>query len=380
MEKTIQQKVGVNFNFPVIFTRGIFRTENNLLRDTLKGIEEKKRHRLMVILDEGAGGPERIRNYVEHHRGELDWAGEALVYQAGEALKNDVDTVLKMVDALAAAKLCRHSFVVAIGGGALLDVAGLAVSLVHRGLRLVRIPTTVLSQCDSGVGVKNGINYAGQKNLLGSFSPPFAVINDFDFLSTLPQDAWIAGLAEAFKVAIIKDARFFEFLCESAKSLADRNEALMEETIIRCAELHLEHMRDGGDPYECGTARPLDFGHWAAHELERMTRWKLGHGQAVALGLVLDSLYACRKGWLGEAELLRIQQGLKDCGFIIKHSSMLERDVQENLLLLRGLESFREHLGGQLSITFPKGIGQHMEAHEIDTHLMEQCLVEIDSA
>lgn len=376
----IHQQLRVDFEFPVVFGRGIFQKENLLLKNTLNRLGENKRHRLLVIMDRQAGGVEAVRDYVMHHADCLEWGGEPLVVTAGEELKNDLSSVLRMVDALAGARLCRHSFVLAIGGGALLDAAGLAAALVHRGLRLVRIPTTVLSQCDSGVGVKNGINYAGQKNLLGTFVAPFAVLNDFDFLRTLPQESWIGGVAEAFKVAIIKDARFFDFLCESAAGLAARDEALMEETIIRCAELHLNHIRTGGDPFETGTARPLDFGHWSAHELERMTDWKLGHGQAVAIGLALDSLYACRKGWLEEGELLRILRGLRDSGFFLSHSAMLQRDSSGDLVLMRGLETFREHLGGELSITFPRGIGHRFEAREIDTALMEQCLMETESS
>lgn len=378
MEKSIRQKLRVDFEFPVLFGRGIFQKENSMLADALNRLGEKERHRVFVIMDRGAGNVEAVKNYVEDHADCLEWAGEPFVLAGGESLKNGLPSVMRMVDALAEAKLCRHSFVLAIGGGALLDAAGLATALVHRGLRLVRIPTTVLSQCDSGVGVKNGINYAGQKNFLGTFVPPFAVLNDFDFLRTLPQESWIAGVSEAFKVAIIKDAGFFRFLCGAAKSLAARDEVLMEKVIIRCAELHLDHIRNGGDPFEAGTARPLDFGHWSAHELERMTDWKLGHGQAVAIGLALDSLYACRKGWLEEEQLAQVRQGLKDCGFALGHSAMLRRDPSGNLALMRGLETFREHLGGELSITFPKGIGHGFEAHEIDGALMERCLLEAE--
>jgi len=379
VSRNLQQHIRADFHFPVYFGRGIFERGNTVLRDVLCQGDSPRPRRVIALIDRGVGAADSLRDYISHHAGLLQWAGEPSLWDSGEEVKDGLAEVLRMVDVLVEARLCRHSYVLAVGGGALLDAAGLAASLVHRGLRLVRIPTTVLSQCDSGVGVKNGVNYRGQKNLLGAFAPPFAVLNDFDFLPSLSQEAWIGGVAEAFKVALIKDADFFDFLCASARALRDRDEALMEKTIIRCAELHLGHIRGSGDPFESGSARPLDFGHWAAHELERLSLWKLGHGQAVAMGIALDSRYAWHQGWLRENELLRIEKGLIDCGFSLRHSLMRERDGQGRLLLLRGLENFREHLGGRLCITFPDGIGHKMEVHEIDPALMEQCLLETES-
>src|SRR5204862_5030044 len=106
----------------------------------------------------------------------------------------------------------RQSFVVAIGGGALLDAVGYAAATAHRGVRLVRVPTTVLAQSDSGVGVKNGVNAFASKNFVGTFAPPFATVNDSSFLPTLPQRQWCGGLAEAVKVALLKDAHFLRYL------------------------------------------------------------------------------------------------------------------------------------------------------------------------
>ena len=110
----------------------------------------------------------------------------------------------------------RHAYVLAVGGGALLDMVGYAAATAHRGVRLVRVPTTVLSQNDSGIGVKNSVNAFGKKNFLGTFAPPFAVFNDFTFLTTLSDRDWRAGISEAIKVALLKDATFFAFLEEHA--------------------------------------------------------------------------------------------------------------------------------------------------------------------
>ena len=165
----------------------------------------------------------------------------------------------------------RHSYVLALGGGALLDVAGYAAAVAHRGVRVIRLPTTVLAQNDAGVGVKNGLNAYGKKNFLGTFAPPWAVIDDELFLTTLSARDWRAGTSEAVKVALLRDAAFFAELERLAPAVAERDLGAMRALIRRCAELHLAHIAGGGDPFEMGCARPLDFGHWSAHKLERLS-------------------------------------------------------------------------------------------------------------
>jgi len=286
-----------------------------------------------------------------------------------------------VLEAISEFGLCRHSYVVVAGGGAVLDMAGYAASTAHRGVRLIRIPTTVLSQNDSGIGVKNGINAFGKKNFLGVFAPPHAVINDFAFLSTLVDRDWRSGIAEAVKVALIKDASFFEFLEEHAHGLATRESTPMRRLIHRCAELHLHHIASGGDPFEAGSARPLDFGHWSAHKLEQMTRFRLRHGEAVAIGMALDATYSCLSGMLPEADWRRILALLEDVGFelyVPELGGPLSRSEPESLL--HGLTEFREHLGGRLSITLLEGIGRGVEAHEMEDELIRDSIAELASA
>ncbi|MEI7437039.1 MAG: 3-dehydroquinate synthase, partial [bacterium] len=233
-------------------------------------------------------------------------------------------------------------------------------------LRLVRVPTTVLAQNDVGVGVKNGIDLDGVKNLIGVFAPPFAVLADFNFLVTLPDREWRAGAAEAFKVALIKDAAFFGFLCREAGAVFRRDKAVMQHLIRRCAELHLDHIRTGGDPFEMGSARPLDFGHWSAHHLEMLSRHALQHGEAVAIGIALDTTYAARAGWVTSEVREALLSALTECGLAIWHPLLEARDADGALAILGGLERFREHLGGRLTLTFPDGPGRQREEHALD--------------
>jgi 3-dehydroquinate synthase len=259
----------------------------------------------------------------------------------------------------------------------LLDVAGFAAATAHRGIRHVRIPTTTLSQADSGVGVKNGLNAFGQKNFIGAFAPPYAVINDFQLLATLPPREKRSGYVEAVKVACIRDAEFFNVLERDAPLLAAFAPEPMKYLIRRCAELHLEHIATGGDPFETGSARPLDFGHWAAHKLEQLSRFTISHGEAVAIGLALDVVYSRLTGLLEAEEAERILTLLENLGFKLFADELLNADAVGLPAILAGLEEFREHLGGELTVTLLRGIGRSLEVHEMNAQAISSAVAEL---
>jgi 3-dehydroquinate synthase len=311
--------------------------------------------------------PARLAAYAREHP-TLRLAGPPLVLPGGERVKEDprhVEAILAAVDERA---VDRHSYVLAFGGGALLDVAGYATAVAHRGVRLIRLPTTVLAQNDAGVGVKNGLNAYGKKNFLGTFAPPCAVIDDELFLTTLSVRDWRAGTAEAVKVALLRDAVFFAELERLAPAVAARELGAMRVLIRRCAELHLAHIAGGGDPFELGCARPLDFGHWSAHKLERLSGLRLRHGEAVAIGLALDTTYAHLAGLLGAADWRRVLALLAAFG-LPRFAPELE-----DLRLLDGLDEFREHLGGRLTVVLIRALGVSAEVHEIDRALMKRAI------
>jgi 3-dehydroquinate synthase len=323
----------------------------------------------VVAAQHGLG--KRIEAYCARHADAITLAGPVLEVPGGEQVKNDPSHLADVHRAIQAAGLCRHSYVVAIGGGAVLDVVGYAAATAHRGVRLIRIATTVLSQDDSGVGVKNGINAYGKKNYFGAFAPPFAVINDAAFLSTLSDRDWRAGLAEAVKAALIKDARFFADLERDAAKLVDRDMAAMQHAVRRSAALHLSHIA-GGDPFELGSSRPLDFGHWAAHKLEQLTDHRLRHGEAVAIGMALDCTYARLSGTLPEPDWERIINLL-----VALRLPLYAPELAEHLTfadharcVLQGLAEFREHLGGRLTIMLLRSIGDPFDVHEIRADVM----------
>jgi 3-dehydroquinate synthase len=289
----------------------------------------------------------------------------------GEAVKNDPALIGQMHDAILGHGIDRHSYVLAVGGGAFLDAVGLAASTAHRGVRLVRMPTTVLAQNDSGVGVKSAINLNGAKNQIGTFAPPWAVVNDAAFLDSLPQRDRIAGMAEAVKVALIRDGAYFEWQERSADALTLFEPDAVAHLIRRCAELHMRQIAEGGDPFEQGSARPLDFGHWAAHKLETLSRNHLRHGEAVAIGIALDTRYSVLAGLLPEGEDLRVAVLLEHLGFRLWHPALARVDAAGRPQVLAGLEEFREHLGGRLTITLLADIGRGIEVNAMDAALVE---------
>lgn len=374
-----QQHVRVDYTFPVVSTRDAFDIANPDFRAVVTLREPQRRHRLAIFLDEGVarampGLVEQILVYLRFHHEAMELAGEIYLLPGGEACKNDASLVERLLQALSERAIDRHSYSIAIGGGAVLDAVGYASAIFHRGVRHIRFPTTVLAQDDSGVGVKNAVNWQGQKNLIGTFAPPWAVINDARFIDILPSREKRAGLAEAVKVALIRDHAFFLMMEKQLPALAAFDSNVLNVVITRSASLHMHQIAHGGDPFESGSARPLDYGHWVAHKLERLTAHALSHGEAVAIGLVLDARYSCLAGLLPEGEDARIHRLLTQLGFDLWHAQLLAQDEQGGLLVLQGLREFREHLGGELTITLLAAIGSGVEVHEMDAGLVRAAI------
>ena len=365
--QSLKQSFQVPFQYEVLFTKGLFDNKNTLFRDFISNFGRADfRKRILFVVDKGVADAHsdltaEIVSYFKTYP-IADLAPEILVLPGGEICKNDPRFYEEVVRAIDEHRIDRHSFVACIGGGAFLDMSGYAAAISHRGVKFIRIPSTVLSQNDSGVGVKNGVNYLGKKNFLGTFAPAVAVFNDSTLLTTLNERDWRSGIAEAVKVALIKDLDFFEWLENNAQAMNDRNEGVMTEQIYRCADLHMKHI-SSGDPFELGSARPLDFGHWAAHKLEYLSNFEIRHGEAVAIGIALDTVYSQKVGLLTEKDCQRVLNLIKTLGFAIFHPALAEND---KINLFKGLQEFQEHLGGELTITILEKLGKGKEVHEMD--------------
>ena len=377
--ETFAQTFSIRYDYPVHFTRDLFDQRNVCLRQVVMAGPSARPQRLAVFIDEGVtlAWPQlvnRIADYGAAYAAAMELVGDIVVIPGGEAIKNQHDCVEAILKDLSARHIDRQSYALAIGGGAVLDAVGFAAAIFHRGVRHIRCPTTVLAQSDSGVGVKNAINAFGLKNLLGTFAPPFAVINDQAFLDVLPARDKRAGTAEAVKVALIRDAAFFDWIERESAVLAAFEPNALRTLVRRCAKLHMRQIACGGDPFESGSARPLDFGHWSAHKLETLTRHALRHGEAVAIGIALDSRYSVLAGLLGEGEDLRVVRLLQTLGFTLWNDALELRDGSGRRRIITGISDFQEHLGGELTVTLLSAIGCGVEVHAMDEELIERAI------
>lgn len=371
------QRIDVRFSVPLVhrlrFTHDVFGSEADVLIQLLDSADgQPARAQFWVDSKVADAHPElqqRIFGLARQHPRQISLAGNVQIVLGGEVIKNDVHILEQMLKVFHAHELDRRSYVVAIGGGAMLDTIGFAAAIAHRGLRLIRVPTTTLSQADSGIGVKNGVNIFGQKNWIGTFAAPWGVINDATLLATLSDRDFICGFVEAVKVSLLKDAEFFAEVCQLATQIRRREMDVCLPIIRRSAELHLEHITRGGDPFEMLEARPLDFGHWSAHKLEVLSEFALRHGEAVAIGVAIDTVYSSLALGLPNNHAQQVLRCLSELGFTLDCPQLYDCAA-----LLEGLEEFRQHLGGRLTLTMLSGIGQPVEVHEVNRELLRQAI------
>ena len=378
----IERTISVSFRHRIHFTRNVFGLGNPVLKEALAS-ESNQAPKVLVFLDESLHKAQpalvtQIEVWFANNPGCAKLVCPPIILEGGERVKNSYFHVSEIQSKIDRYHIDGHSYVIAVGGGAVLDLVGLAAATAHRGVRHIRLPTTTLSQDDSGVGVKNGMNAFGKKNFIGTFAVPWAVINDFELLASLSPRDKRAGYIEAVKVACIRDAEFFETIERDAVKLREFEPEAMERLIFRSAELHANHIATSGDPFEMGSARPLDFGHWAAHKLEQISEYNIRHGEAVAIGIALDVVYARRAGFLDAASAERILKLMENLGFDIFANELLHVDSEGALMVLKGLEEFREHLGGRLTITLLSSIGCGFEIHEMHSSPVAAAIHELE--
>lgn len=312
---------------------------------------------------------DKINRFIDCNADRITRVGSVQFVPGGEDVKNDVHVIERMLKVFNAGELDRRSYVIAIGGGAVLDAVGFATAIAHRGLRLVRLPTTTLAQGDSGVGVKNGTNLFQKKNWMGAFAVPWAVINDAELLTTLSNRDFISGFSEAVKVSLLKDSPQFEEICQNAVQIRARNMDVALPVIKESAKMHLDHITQGGDPYEALEARPLDYGHWSAHKMEVMSGFALRHGEAVAIGVAIDTVYSSLVHGLDPSVPEKVLKCLMDLGFTLTDGSLTDVET-----LFCGLEEFRQHLGGRLTLTMLRNIGDAIDVHQVQRDKMVEAI------
>lgn len=328
----------------------------NVLREAATSLQALKfGQRGAIVTDDTVGSL-----YAESLQAELRKGGFEVALctvPAGEKSKN-LDQLAGLYDKLLDAKLDRKSFLIALGGGVVGDLAGYVAATYLRGIPFVQIPTTLLAQVDSSVGGKVGVNLPRGKNLVGAFYQPRLVLVDTKTLETLPIREYRAGLAEVIKYGIIYDAALFNQLEKEADRVLKRDLSLMEKVVARCCQIKADVVSK--DEREDGLRAILNFGHTIGHAIEAVTQYGTYlHGEAIAVGMVLAARLSQRRGHLGAGEANRIQRIFERYGFDLS---------QENFdfdSLLNAMRLDKKALAGKLRFVLAKKIGEVFITDEV---------------
>jgi 3-dehydroquinate synthase len=231
-----------------------------------------------------------------------------LTFPAGERHKTRA-TKSRLEDELLAVGAGRDTAIVAVGGGVTGDLAGFLAATWHRGIPVVQVPTSLLAMVDAALGGKTAVNLPGGKNLVGAFHQPWGLYADPAVLGTLPAREWLGGLSEVVKTAAIADERLFEWLEAFASALRGREPAAVDRAVTACLRIKASIVRL--DPLEQGRRAILNFGHTVAHALETVTRYRIPHGRAVALGMAVEVRLAMESTGFPAEHALRLHQLLE---------------------------------------------------------------------
>ena len=240
------------------------------------------------------------KNLEKHYKNQFP-KFPSIIISTGENIKN-LKTVEEIILQLINLGADRHTFILAIGGGIVCDIAGFVASIYMRGLNFGFVSTSLLSQVDASVGGKNGVNFSSYKNIIGNFNQPKFVICDMEMLKTLPQKEIQIGIAEIIKHALISDARMFDSISENTNKILDLNIDFLENLIHQNIKIKAHFIEK--DETEQGERKKLNFGHTLAHAIEKHSN--LSHGEAVALGIIFASRISFQKGYLSEQNLKEI--------------------------------------------------------------------------
>ncbi len=296
-----------------------------------------------------------------------------IVVPAGETAKS-LKTVQTCYDLLAAHRLERKSFIIALGGGVVGDLAGFVAATYLRGLAFVQVPTTLLAQVDSSVGGKVGVNLMAGKNLVGAFYQPRLVLCDLDTLRTLPEREFHAGLAEVIKYGIIYDARLFAQLERDLPKLLWREPKTLAAVIARCCEIKAEVV--GQDETENGLRAILNFGHTIGHAIENISGYgKFLHGEAISIGQVATAKLSAGLTGLSEDEVGRIRDLFKRAGLPVG----IKLSTPRRRKLFAAMRLDKKVSGGEIKFVLARKIGNVTWGQRVPENLINRALDEIVS-
>ena len=309
----------------------------------------------------------RLTNALE----EKQIRSRSVIVKAGEGTKS-LESFGNLMETLLEQKPDRHTTLIALGGGVIGDLTGFAASVLLRGVNFIQIPTTLLSQVDSSVGGKTGINSRFGKNLIGSFHQPLLVLADVSTLSTLPKRELMAGYAEMVKYGFINDPDFFAWLEGHAAAMLSGDIALMSQAIARSCAAKAAIV--GEDEKEQGVRALLNFGHTFGHALEAETGFgdTLLHGEAVAIGMVMAFATSVMMGICPQADFDRVLAHYQTVGLM--ESPLSIRTSWSISALMEHFTRDKKNKDGKLTFILTKGIGKAFVTQEVNRDLIRDAL------
>ncbi len=325
--------------------------------------------RCVIITDTNVG--KRFAKTAFNSLARSGFSPALIVVPAGETAKS-LAKVQRCYDQLATHRLERKSFIVALGGGVVGDLAGFVAATYLRGMDFVQVPTTLLAQVDSSVGGKVGVNLKSGKNLVGAFHQPRLVLCDLDTLKTLPDREFRAGLAEVIKYGIIADAKLFARLESDLPKLLRRESKTLAEIIARCCEIKAEVV--SADETETGRRAILNFGHTIGHAIENISGYgKYLHGEAISIGQIAAAKLSARQAGLPQRDAKRIAELFRRAG--LPTSVKLSSPQRKKLFTAMRLD--KKVSGGEIKFVLAKRIGKVVWSQRVTDDAAHRALDEV---
>jgi len=293
-----------------------------------------------------------------------------MTFKAGERSKN-IHEAENLLNKLAKHGFTRHDAVIALGGGVTGDLAGFVASIFMRGIALIHIPTTLLAMVDSSIGGKTGINLKYGKNLAGTFHQPETVIIDPSVLKTLPEKEFLNGFAEIIKYSVIADEKLFCLLEKHCKKILGRNTGLLNQIIIQCTKIKASVIEK--DEREKGLRMILNYGHTAGHAIERLSKYKISHGEAISIGMIIANEIGHKLGVLKKNHAMRIKDLLDHYNLPTSAGHFL---TQKNTpgKMWQIMQKDKKMQNSQIHFIIPKTIGETIICNQVNQSLFSKCL------
>ncbi len=343
----MRKEITVNYDGKKCYDITLNRSFDHLVNDIKSAIGDDKTKKICIVSDSQVAEIylNKVQNLLENDYSKVI----SFVFDAGERSKN-IDTIQKLYEQLIIHRFDRHDLLIALGGGVVGDLTGFSAATYLRGIDFIQIPTSLLAQVDSSIGGKTGVDFQQYKNMVGAFYQPKLVYMSMEVFQSLPDKQFANGMAEEIKHGLIKDADYYEWMKENRELICQKApETMIGMLTVGC---NIKRVVVENDPKEKGERALLNFGHTIGHAIEKLSDFKLYHGECVSLGMVAAAYLSVKKGNLTREELADIEQVLVAYDLPIRISGYDPKEI------LATTKSDKKMVGGKVKFTLLKKIGE----------------------